>query len=116
MCRSGALLLVTSVNVNFDLTSSFDTHTPSLSPDTATKMDFRYEDLKAQSSALGRYVNMLVPFISPSLIFFSLLDSPEHSDLLIRCKDGTSIHAHKNILCAQSKFFANACKRGHFMV
>ncbi|QDS71484.1 hypothetical protein FKW77_004412 [Venturia effusa] len=60
-------------------------------------MELRLEDLKAQSAALG-----------------SLLESSQHADLVIRCKGGTMIKAHKSIVCAQSKFFENACKPGRF--
>ncbi|KAE9988204.1 hypothetical protein EG328_000160 [Venturia inaequalis] len=38
----------------------------------------------------------------------------EHSHLTVRCKDGTEIYVHKNIVCPQSTFFANACKKGRF--
>lgn len=46
----------------------------------------------------------------------SMFNSKEHSDLEIHCKDGTLIYAHKAIVCPKSKFFANACKPGHFKV
>lgn len=46
----------------------------------------------------------------------SSFNSPQYSDLRIRCNDGTIIHAHKAVVCMQSRFFANACKPGHFRV
>lgn len=79
-------------------------------------MEVRLEDLKAQSAALRRYVDAPEPLITSSLILTSLLESSQHADLLIRCKEGNSIRAHRGVVCAQSKFFENACKPGHFKV
>jgi hypothetical protein len=78
-------------------------------------MDLHLEDMSAHYAALARYdtLDSCFEFLLNSI---SLLNSSEHSDLLIRCKDGTTIHAHKTIVCPQSKFFADACKSGHFKV
>ncbi|TID19571.1 hypothetical protein E2P81_ATG06738 [Venturia nashicola] len=44
----------------------------------------------------------------------SLLDTGEHSDLLLRCSDGKEFKVHKAIVCAQSEFFRKACKPEKF--
>lgn len=46
----------------------------------------------------------------------SLLDTGEHSDLILRCSDGTVFNVHKAIVCSQSQFFRNACKPEKFKV
>ncbi|RDI83698.1 hypothetical protein Vi05172_g6288 [Venturia inaequalis] len=42
-----------------------------------------------------------------------LLDDTDLSDLVITCQN-TSYNVHKAIVCAQSRFFKNACKKGTF--
>lgn len=49
------------------------------------------------------------------LIVFSLQDNDEYADLNITCK-GTTFRAHKNIICPQSLFSRNACKKESFKV
>lgn len=46
----------------------------------------------------------------------SLLETGEHSDLVLRCSEGKEFKVHKAILCAQSEFFQKACKPGSFKV
>ncbi|KAE9985017.1 hypothetical protein EG328_008007 [Venturia inaequalis] len=43
-----------------------------------------------------------------------LLETGEHSDLVLRCSDGKEFRVHKGILCAQSQFFRKACNPEHF--
>lgn len=46
----------------------------------------------------------------------SLLDTGEHSDLVLRCSDGTEFNVHKAIVCSQSQLFRFACKPEKFKV
>ncbi|KAF2422103.1 hypothetical protein EJ08DRAFT_682826 [Tothia fuscella] len=50
--------------------------------------------------------------------FFAGLDKMfergEYTDLVLHCKDGKDIKAHKMVLCVQSGYFANACKPESF--
>lgn len=43
-----------------------------------------------------------------------MFDTSAGSDLTLRCKDGKVFNVHKAILCAQSKYFENACKPENF--
>jgi hypothetical protein len=45
-----------------------------------------------------------------------MLDSKEHSDLVLYCNDGTAFEVHKAIVFAQAKFFLKACKPDTFKV
>lgn len=52
----------------------------------------------------------------PTLINKSLLETGEHSDLILRCSDGKEFKAHKASLCAHSQFFHKACNPENFKV
>ena len=45
----------------------------------------------------------------------SLRDDDEFADLEIKC-GSSSFRVHRAIICRQSKFFALACKKGHWKV
>lgn len=45
-----------------------------------------------------------------------MLETGDHSDLVLRCTDGKIFNVHKAIVCAQSDFFSRACQSGRFKV
>lgn len=45
-----------------------------------------------------------------------MLDTGEHSDLILICADKTPFFVHKAIVCAHSNFFWKACQRDSFRV
>ncbi|TLD36082.1 Siderophore iron transporter [Venturia nashicola] len=62
----------------------------------------------------GTTPNLITPALeSLKKAIAGLLDDTDLSDLVITCQN-TSHNVHKAIVCAQSRFFKNACKKGTF--
>lgn len=74
------------------------------------------EVMSAQADGALRYVYTLFDLEENTDYICRLFQSGKHSDLVLRCSDGSKFKVHKAVVCVQSKFFEKACEPESFRV